>query len=333
MRLLLPVFFALAFAALPAIADDSTAELATSGLVFVHNDAVEMRSEDLFISLDEVRARYLFVNTSNRDVTNLVAFPLPDLAGGAEPDIAVPKPDQANFLGFTTLVNGRPVEAKIEQRVLANGVDRTGLLRKLGVPLAPQLASTEKTLDRLPKSQWGSLISDGLVATDQYDDGHGMKPHLEPRWTLKTTYYWKQTFPAGTETVIEHRYRPSVGGSVGTSIGASSEVNSAHTRTELKKYCIDKQFSATVAKARRANKAEYPAFQENRIDFILVTGANWAAPIKDFRLVIDKGKPDNLLSFCGQRVKKIGPTKFEMDKTNFTPRKNLAILILSPQPR
>jgi hypothetical protein len=39
-------------------------------------------------------------------------------------------------------------------------------------------------------------------------------PTIEPRWTLKTTYYWQQTFPAHQELVVDHRYLPSVGGMV-----------------------------------------------------------------------------------------------------------------------
>ena len=43
-------------AASPASANDSTAELATGGLVFVRNDNVEMRSEDLLISARRFRS-------------------------------------------------------------------------------------------------------------------------------------------------------------------------------------------------------------------------------------------------------------------------------------
>jgi hypothetical protein len=37
-------------AAVPALANDPSAELTTGGLVFVRNDSVEMQSEDLRIS-------------------------------------------------------------------------------------------------------------------------------------------------------------------------------------------------------------------------------------------------------------------------------------------
>ncbi|WP_182419623.1 DUF4424 family protein [Bartonella sp. HY038] len=41
----------------------------------------------------------------------------------------------------------------------------------------------------------------------------------------------------------------------------------------------------------------------------------WAGGvIEDFRLIIDKGKPDALVTFCGDGVQKISPTQFEMRK-------------------
>lgn len=71
-------------------------------------------------------------------------------------------------------------------------------------------------------------------------------------------------------------------------------------------------------------------FEEERIDYVLVTGANWKSPIGDFHMVIDKGAPANLVSFCGTGVRKTGPTAFEVHYTNFTPTGNVSVLILNP---
>ena len=35
-----------------------------------------------------------------------------------------------------------------------------------------------------------------------------------------------------------------------------------------------------------------------------------------------------LVSFCGRGVRKIGPTQFEMRKTDFTPQGDFSVLIL-----
>ena len=44
--------------------------------------------------------------------------------------------------------------------------------------------------------------------------------------------------------------------------------------------------------------------------------------------MVDKGEADNLITFCGQNVKKISDTQFELQQVDFTPDGNLSILIL-----
>jgi hypothetical protein len=73
-------------------------------------------------------------------------------------------------------------------------------------------------------------------------------------------------------------------------------------------------------------------FSEERIEYVLRTGANWAGPIGSFRLVVDKGDADSLISFCGEGVKRLSPTQFEMRATDFVPRRDLSILILKRMP-
>jgi Domain of unknown function (DUF4424) len=319
----------------PALANDSTAEMAAGGLIFVQNQNVEMRSEDLLISTKEIQVRYRFFNKSDQPVTVLVAFPMPEIAvDESDQNFALPTEDPVNFLAFQTTANGRPVNTQVEQRVIAAGLDRTRLLRDLGIPLAPHLRQTGEALDKLPRAKWDELIRIGLAVIESVDVGRGMQEHLVPRWTLHTTFYWEQTFPARAETTIEHRYRPSVGESVQTSLGEPSQVNEDWYEEYRDKYCLDKAFYDAVDRARREAKSTFGApFSEQRIEYILKTGANWAGPIKAFRLVVDKGEPDALVSFCGEGVRKIGPTRFEMRATDFTPDDDLAVLILKKLPK
>jgi hypothetical protein len=329
------VVFLLALLPGAALANDSTAELANGGLVFTRSPDVEMRSEDLFISADEIRVGYVFFNGSGRDVTSLVAFPMPDIRIESDSDnIAVPTEDPENILAFSTVADGRPVAARAEQKAYAGGAERTALLRRLGVPLAPHLRATQEALDRVPRPEWDELVRLGLAEIVEYDDtGAGMRQHLAPRWLLKTAYHWQQTFPAGRETRIEHRYRPSVGQSVGTSLGSPGAVTEAWFRDYQRKYCLDRDFLATVERAKRAAPGSYGApFSEQRIDYVLKTGANWAGPIRDFRLVVDKGEPSNLVSFCGVGVRKISSTRFEVRTSDFTPSEDLHVLILGKPP-
>jgi hypothetical protein len=308
-------------ACVPAQANDSTAELATGGLVFTRNPDVEMRAEDLFVSATEIRVRYRFFNNATHDVTTLVAFPMPEIKGDAvsEGNVALPTDNPENILGFSTTADGHPVTTRVEQRVRAQGIDRTDMLRGLGIPLAPHLDRTAKALNQLPAPDSQRLLRLGLVEIEEYDSGEGMKKHLEPRWALQTTHYWEQTFPARRELVIEHRYKPSVGTSVGTE---------AETAEHRKRYCIGRDLLRALERARRGAPSDFLPFSEQRIEYILTTGANWAGPIRDFRLVVDKGDPRNLVSFCGNGVKKISPTQFEMRERDFMPEHNLYVLIL-----
>jgi len=64
---------------------------------------------------------------------------------------------------------------------------------------------------------------------------------------------------------------------------------------------------------------------------MLTTGANWRAPIGDFRLVVDKGDPRFLVSFCGEGIRRLSPTQFEIRHRNWRPTRDLNVLFLHPQ--
>lgn len=314
----------------PAFANDSTAELGTGGLDFVQNENVEMRSEELFVSTDQIRVTYHFFNKSDQAVTNLVAFPMPDVTiADQDTSIAVPTEDPVNFLAFSTQANGQPVTTQVEQKAFAKGIDRTAMLQQLGIPLAPQLKTTYDALDALPREKWQPLVDLGIAEIAEYGTTADMKmqQHLEPRWTLKTTYYWQQTFPPQQELVIAHQYKPSVGSSAGSIVGSPYPQDLSDYKA---KYCMDAGFISAATRAQQATtKAKNNSYvSEQRVDYILKTGANWAGSIADFTLTVDKGKPDNLISFCATGVKKLSPTQFQVHYNDFTPKADLAVLIL-----
>ncbi len=306
-----------------AAANDSTAELSAGGLVLSTSADIRMVSEDLYVSAREIRVGYRFLNTAPRDISTVVAFPLPDLTGAPDANISLPEAESDNFVGFATRVNGAPVATEVERRVLAAGIDRTDRLRQHGIPLHPLSRETQRALDALPRERWKELVELGLVEIESYDDtGQGMKDHAVPRWTLKTTYHWRQTFPAGREITVEHSYRPVVGYSVVTPLAFPEFRREADFARYQASYCMDADFLSAV----RRVASSHP--QEARISYVLKTGANWAGPIGEFRLVVDKGNPSNLVSFCGEGVRKISPTRFEMRKRDFTPTEDLGILII-----
>jgi len=305
---------------LSALANDSSAELATGGLVFVKNPDVKMLAEDLYISTKEIRVRYKFLNKSNADVTTLVAFPLPDITlDFSDTTIEIPTDDPVNMFGFTTTVEDQLVHANVEQKAYAQNSDQTDILTRMRIPLAPHLEATQKALTRLPAADKDQLKRLGLIKIFE----GGSEETVSPLWTLKTNFYWKQKFAAGRETIIEHRYKPSVG----STVGVTEYQKQQYFREYQRKYCMEPSFLRSVERPT-GGSAGSSGFVEHRIEYILKTGANWAGPIKQFRVVVDKGKATNIVSFCADGVQKIGPTQFEMRAKNFTPAANFYVLIL-----
>jgi hypothetical protein len=318
----LAALLAVILLAAPAAANDSVASMGTGGLVFQRTDGIEMRSEDLYVSAREIRVRYRFYNRTERNIATIVAFPLPDLQGGIESDVAIEDPLR---MPFTTMVNGRRVATNIEQKAVFNGVDHSDMMRGLGVPLTPRGEATLQALAALPRPQIEMLIEMGLVEDRSWTDQGVRRLELAPLWTLKTTHYWTQVFPAGRELDVRHQYTPAVGGSAGSNFGYPATEGGDQAAEDAARYCADDAFQAGARRMR----ARGLYLSETWVDYILTTGANWAEPIGDFRMVVDKGSSRNLVSFCGEGVRKISSTRFEIRRRNYTPTSDLSVVILT----
>lgn len=329
--------------AVPAVANDTTAQLGAGGLVFVTNEQITMASEDLYISPTQVRVAYEFENTSDEDQHILVAFPMPDVEGSGDFMVDVPVQnagfdgnapieDPDNLFGFATTFNGEPIEATLHQYAYSNNIDYTKLLKNLGIPLEPFGEATYAALKGLAEDDARKLAHLGLVFYSEYDAGSGWETDIVPIWTLRSTYSWEATFKPGMSEVV-HTYRPSVGGTVATTFIPAEGDEYAQERYEeyKRKYCVEDSLVSAVRKQAKNMDGwtQYP-YYENWISYIWSTGNNWSGAIGKFTLTVDKGSTGNLVSFCGENVKKIGPTTFQMTETDWWPPydRELEILLL-----
>src|SRR5262249_47354907 len=126
MKLALAVVLALLSA--PALANDTTSQLGTGGLVFITNDQISMDSEDLSVSPKAVKVVYALTNHGKSAQHALVAFPLPDITGDGDFMVSVPNEDANNLFGFETTFEGKPVQSVLHQYAFAVGIDQTALL-------------------------------------------------------------------------------------------------------------------------------------------------------------------------------------------------------------
>jgi hypothetical protein len=312
------------------LANDTTAELGTGGLIFTRSDAVEMQSEDLFISREQVRVAYKFLNTTDTDVESVVAFPMPDIEASPYANVAIPQ-SQDNFLDFTVTVDGNAISPELDQRAFAGEVDVTDELRGAGIPLFPYDEQADRLIGAKSAAVRTDWIARGIIVIQTYDAGEGMKDHFTPAWDLKSTYWWRMKFPKGRQIDVRHSYKPSVGGTVSTAFVDDGKVGGPMLEMYRDRYCVNRDLEKTIQKAADANDG-FPPYTESWISYVLTTGGNWRGSIGKFKLTIDKGEPNALVSFCGKNVRKTGSTTFEMTADDFYPEKDLHILILSKMP-
>lgn len=311
-----------------ALANDSTAEMGTGGLVLGRSEEIAMVSEDLFISPKEVRVRYVFRNEGKADIDTIVAFPMPEIQFTQDTMIAVPDGASDNFLGFTVTMDGVSVMPQLQQRAIASGVDVTAAVLAAGLPLQAMAPEGEAAFAALTPESAGDLAANGAIGFETFDDGSGWKTVAAPRWKLESTYWWRSTFPAGRDVVVEHSYKPSIGSTAGLPI-ISEYIDEAELAGYARRYCTDDDFINSVEKRNASANSETGPYFEHRISYVLRTGANWARSIGTFHLTIDKGAPENLVSFCGEGVTKTGPTTFELTAKDFWPERDLDILLIA----
>lgn len=311
------------------LANDSSAEKAAGGLVLRQDRDIDMVSEDLYVSPDEVRVRYVFRNRARQARRITVAFPMPDRDMSYEMESEVAYPE-----GFATLVDGRPVRMSVERKAMVDGVDRSAELVRLGIPVAPppgeRAFHVAQAIGRLPLAAQQRLARLGLIDREAFAD---TERYIVPRWTVQEIWHWDQVFPAGRDLRVEHRYRPGVGGTAGVALASREWRVGEHGRAYQAEYCTDADFLAGIDRmTARAERAQSGWPMERRLRYILTTGGNWRSPIGEFRMVVDKGDPDAIVSFCAEGVRRLSPTQFEVRRRNWRPDRDLAVLIVSVPP-
>jgi Domain of unknown function (DUF4424) len=327
--------------ATPALANDGFGGMAATGLTFGQTDAVAMEEEDLYIGIDRIAVDYVFRNLTDQDVTGEVIFPLPPVNVGflVESQWNLPEdPDRENLVNFKAVVDGQEVAVTVDriavieppweegrplsQQYDTPGRDVTADLARLGLPMSLDSETILDAIEGMTEDEKAEAAALGLMESG---DGYSF-----PNWSIVLRYHWTQTFPAGKVVKISHEYENRSGGG----IFGWSEPPEDYLLPVIDQYCIDKGTSRALVKALarppEVDGQVYSMGMSWNIAYVLRTANSWAGPIKRFRLTIDKGAPENVVSLCADGIKKTGPTTFVMEKTDFVPDRDLEILIAVP---
>lgn len=304
-------------------ANDSTGVIASGGVQYLKNKHISTHSEDLLISKHKIRVQYQFKNLSDQDITETVLFPLPKVINHED----MPMPDQNELIdSFKIWANGKAIKPTIHVRAfmfdVKNGerifpenneatFDTTELFHACGVTEQELLKSWKintSDIEHTDNIQQKLLNCDNKTLQAlliDADKEHGID------WQTQIIYSWQQRFPAKSTTHIKHEYQPLLGGGVST------------TKEGLEYYCADNKSLQRAQKYQDELQGHIPY---QALSYILTTGANWATPIQDFKLTIQRDK-NELVSLCWDgQVKKINANTFQIHEKNFIPKQDLDII-------
>lgn len=341
------LLLALCLLPLPVQANDGFGGLSATGLTFSQTDAVALETEDLFISPDRIGVTYQFRNLTDADVTGEVVFPLPpiSLASLMYADFNLPAdPDQADLVAFTAEVDGRSVQTRIDRQAVIEpqveegrapalqydtpGRDVTADLAAWDIPLTLDLDRVTARLLALSPAEREAVAAAGLAEYFSAQPGAGPE-EVTPLWSLVTRYHWTQTFPAGARITIAHGYENHAPGGLFVWRHPPEE---GWAKEMAARFCVDEATSKGIEKRLSQSDMAEPIGTAFYIDYVLRTANSWAGPIGRFRLTLDKGSDRNLVSLCADGIKKTDPTTFVWEKRDFTPERDLSILLVQPMP-
>ena len=305
-----------------AYANDSVGHVGVGGVQYIKSDNIAMHSEELYVSKDKITVDYQFKNLSNQDITETILFPLPAVQANEYYQNVDYHPLLIN--SFKIWANGKPVIPTVNVRTFMTPIGADKAVDVTAEFKACGLSDTEL------KYPWVQTIDTRFVSiTEKLRDCKNpkiakmidkTKPltteealHDAVHWETQIIYSWQQTFKAGAITHVKHSYQPLVGGGVHFS------------EPEYQDYCIGN----TVKKAID-NRAFKEVLPYSSLSYILSTGANWAKPITNFKLTVERDN-DEVVSFCWagkSHVVNQGNGVFTITEKNFTPTKELDVVFL-----
>ncbi len=315
----------------PLYANDGAAEIALGGIRLKQERRIVMAKESLHISKKKVRVQYEFINESDENVTTEIAFPIPDYWVTHARNIPY-------FNDFKALVNGVQIKYHTQASAWLKDTDVSKTLDKLKISI-PNFGnwgnSNQKSqLHMLSSHELNILHKDGLIWDTHKNDECG----LQPKWTVKKTYHWTQTFPAKTTTHIQHEYSPEIGFSNLTIEEIENPSHHKNTNNNAESGCPDRALKSVLEKALKNRFKNDPStmnwpgklFFTDWVRYILTTATTWKTPIHDFELIIER-EPGEFTTFCWDGpVEKIGPNTFRARINQFIPKKELTVYFIRP---
>ncbi len=304
------LFTLLASSAFFVRANDTAGQLLPTGEIkFAQQPAVVLLHEALVLS-DKIAVDYIFRNTSKKEITEMVFFPLPNTS-----PIGTYR-DTPHSFEFHAWSNGVPISTHINRNITLNGTLVTKYFDLMGIDSYDKqiqldtegngklLEDIAAPLRKLPKEEQEKLVQLGMLEKGCIEEGENGKCahnpnllHLNPNADYKqeVSFYWFQIFYANKSVHIRHEYKPSF---FSNSIGQPE--------------------------ASQAIGWEYekPHERWKSAAYIVTTANNWQTPIKNFNLLVLGEKGAAVSAYKDGQISdtKVAPKNYLLEtKQDFVP--------------
>ena len=289
--------------------------LPTGGVVFEKQDGIKMQTEALYIRPGQIEVNYLFENTTDKDITTQIFFPLPDM-----PAVEEYLDDEAHDFKFKLWVNGKPKTYQTHWAVKQNDTDITKDISILFY--RPEEVITDQELDRriqtLPdetrqKLQGKKIIEWGWTLDRDKGEIQTWKTPDNAAWQKQISYSWQQTFPAKQTIVIHHRYTPT---------DLSSNTGEPYSK------CLDKhseqydKFMHELPPGDTDFRFNNHLHAQKYLEYILTTANNWQGPIENFNLLVESPLK-SVGCFDGEAF--YGEKYYAINRQNYTPEWDMSV--------
>jgi len=288
---------------LSALADDSGAEITPPGLLLKETTSITIEQQELHISKSKVEAASLFRNNSERALVTEATFPIPEYSFAMERTGGDPA-----FTNFLLEINGRPVPVAAHVQALARGKDVTQLLQRRDISIE-DFEEAEDSFDQLLAKigkEKERFLAEGII------DEEGM-----PLWSVRKSYYWGLSLPAGGTVTVKYSYTPVTG-------FRFLDMDEEPDPAVLAAICADKGTEQWLKKALPTGGL----VMADSLGYPLKSGNPFKEPIKKFLLRIDRD-PAEHLSVCYDRTFTLrSAERFESYILDYTPTRDLKVFWL-----
>ena len=292
--------------------DTSGTVLPTGGVVFEKQDGIKMKTEALYIRPGQIEVNYLFENTTGKDITTQVFFPLPQMPAVE----TFPQGALAHDYEFKLWVNNKPVKYEKNWTILSGETDITALVPVLFYTEEEIISEAEldRRVEMLQPKERQPFIDKNILKYGWILDparGEVQAWEMTDAWQKQLSYSWQQTFPAGKTVSVRHTYVPTA---MTTNVG-----------TPFSK-CIDKdsqkyQDFVFIPENERTYSWQHLDAQDY-VEYILTTANNWQGPIENFNLLVESPLK-SVGCFDGEAF--YGGPYFAVNRQKYTPEWDISV--------